>query len=131
MKKILSAAALALVGVTTPAFAELEKVYACQYTDSTGFIFKAGKWQETTFNLGQPFFIKTDGVTITSTGVLFDHRISCTNAVSVYQCGDQLGGSVIFDSETKKGAHSELVGAASVGDERDTVTVSLFVCDEM
>ncbi len=131
MKKIICAAALSLAALTTPAFAELEKVYACQYTDAAGLYFEDGNWATTDCSLKPPFFIKTDGSTIVSADGLFEEHISCTSRYAKFQCGDQYGGTVYFNSDTKKGGVSQLFGAQLDDDKRDTVSVSLFVCEAM
>ncbi len=130
MKKVLCAAALAMAATTTPATAELPKVFACQYTDSNGFHYD-GSWKRTGFNLRPPFFIKTNGETITSAGHLFEESISCTQRNSLFQCGDELGSIVFFNVGTKRGGAADLFGATNDGDSRDTVQVSLFVCQVM
>ncbi len=131
-------AALALT-LAAPSWAQ---VYACQYTDSTGFQYKEGRWVPTKFTLERPFFLTVaDGrVTIDSAGRALNaapsqvrcevNNLTWVGSAVTHSCSDY-SSQLIFSPENGTGSSSSSLGAVSTSPKRDSVGVTLFACQRV
>jgi hypothetical protein len=123
-----------LLNLPTPVVAQT--VYACQYTDSTGFVFQNERWQTTEFKLREPFFLRlgTDEVPDAAglKAIEFSPTsTSCRSAGSLLLCSGIDGSSLVFNRKTGSGAMSSIFGASMTGLNRDTPNIFLFRCRKM
>lgn len=120
--------------------ASAQQQFACQFTNSNGFAFDQGKWIRTPFKLRSPFFIKL-GNTLDPESVYDGLDVGFSTQFATcfskdlfdgsYTCASQIGESVIFNPKTGEGAQATILGAGSEGEERDTMSISTFVCQQM
>lgn len=127
---------LALVlSKAVPASAE-EATLACQYTQSSGFLWSDGRWKHGQFETMPPFFMKLrDGKLDPSGADPVDASASfqCSNqglTPYITTCLEPRGTTLVYNSITKTGALALMYGAAQspLDQSKDTVTVSLFSC---
>lgn len=122
-----------------PFAATADKIIACQYTNSTGFIFENNGWRPTRFREGKPFFVKilssgiVDVASINSivSGVgsvcqrtwhsISPEEVTCSNNRTFFH----------FNTLTLEGSLARLNGSVQSDNSRDTVSVSLFTCQGM
>jgi hypothetical protein len=118
---------------------------ACQETQSTGFSWKSTRWQSTGFNASTRFFLRinidgkiepsslsklnmyqgdTQCKVLNSAAGIMGKRVHCT---------DFDGTSINLNLETYEGAIAMTSGANQKANNgyKDTVSVSLFVCQPM
>lgn len=135
MKKLI---ALILWVSALPAIGQV--VYACQYSNSSGFVYEAGRWKPTSFVLKKPFFLTLnsqglpDEKSLEALGMLAS-RVTCGRPITIGDaigCGEaRTAGALSFNTKTLEGAVSNVFGAAMNGPQRDTVMVELFSCQRM
>lgn len=131
VKKLFAVISIAIGAFVTPALAE---TYACQYTDATGFIFQDGIYKKTGFDPNPPFFFKIEAskFDVSSHDYFKNYGTStCLDFSPQHSCINSVGQSLYFNRDTNRGAIGSLYGASSEGTKRDTVSVSLFVCQTM
>jgi hypothetical protein len=124
---------------TTPLAAEQN--FACQYTNSSGYSYKNGKWEPTGYFLRQPFFIKLDNGTLNPKSVYDALNIGFSTELPIcfarndyngsYACASTVGETMTFNPETGEGAKATVYGAGNKGSNRDSIVVSTFVCQSM
>jgi len=132
MKKLLTALLITLVGVSVQA---QNKPLACQEDASAGLKWENGRWTTKTFISENKFILvqRKGGLTADSVAKAlsmdFPDQVSCINNLpSNISCQDVTGGNLYFDPRTLKGGISQILGSASNGTRRDTVTVQVFSC---
>jgi hypothetical protein len=84
-----------LLNLPTPVVAQT--VYACQYTDSTGFVFQNERWQTTEFKLREPFFLRLGTDEVPDAASLKAIEFSPTST----SCSQQLGSDPRLNRLTK------------------------------
>ena len=142
LKKSLITLSLSSILFATTAVAQgsHEGTYACQYVDANGFIYEDGRWQRTGFNLMPHFFIKLGPDTLDPQSILdglevgFSATLPLCFPVDVrgaYTCTSHVGEAAIFNPVTREGAKTTILGASGVGEIRDTLSISTFVCQKV
>ena len=110
------------------------KPLACQEDASAGLKWENGRWTTKTFTSENKFILvqTKDGLTAESVakaiGNEFANQVSCRNDPIHINCRDLTGGNLYFEPRTLKGGISQLLGSASNGTRRDTVSVQVFSC---
>jgi hypothetical protein len=124
-----------------------EKVtYACQYTHSAGLINKNNTWTSTSFFLAKPFFLSSEGDSLTTesvANVLKSDKsdIFCADWLNKNSksrsCMNGWGSSLYFNTVTLNGGVADLLAAGYWSDlspkdsQGHTVFVSTFTCTKM
>ena len=134
MKKLQATVLIALSSIffTTEVIAQNIPL-ACQGEESAGLEWENGKWAITRFNTHKFILVKT-GNSLTTESVAkasmnpFPDQITCKNNTTVILCNDMAGVAIIFDLGKLKGSISHLLGGASQGSKKDSVTVEVFSC---
>lgn len=138
MLKTLGSVAIISGIFSTTALAQ-DITLACQYTDASGFIWQNGCWDQGRFNTMPPFFMKLSAGRLDPSGAALEGTSSefdCSSrqvAADVHVCYTPFGTSVVYNAKAGNGAVSQMFGALMppLAETKDTVTVSLFVCQEM
>lgn len=113
---------------------------ACQFTDASGYTYEGGKWKQSRFFLGKPFFIKinSDGVINVSSlkGIEMDFKPQCNRPFpsvrpDLIVCHDAIT-TLTLSTKTLEGAMSALGGAAQPNStKKDDMAISIFSCQSM
>lgn len=133
MKNLITALAILL---STSAVAQPDKDWwACQYLESAGLQWKNGQWGVGRFQLESPFVLMSDGngsLTEDSVSKPIKAPVSLVECVDLQGgdigCYDASGGYLFFNTNTGRGGVSQMNGATSTSDNRDTVSVQAFEC---
>lgn len=139
---MLKKALITLSAILLATSAAAQQNFACQHTDSNGFAFKERQWGRTGFTNDPPFFIKLGSDTLDPQSILdglnvgFQSNLPTCFSKDVfggaYYCASHIGETVVFNPKSGEGAKSTIYGAGSSDSEvRDTLSVSLFVCQKM
>lgn len=127
-----TAIAISAAAASPTAFAQRIPL-ACQVEKTAGLNWENGQWVVSRFN-DQRFVLVQEGKTLTSDSVakaingtspvcevLFEGRISCA---------DGMGGYMLYDPQTRRGATAQLLGGTSDNKvRRDSVAIAPFVCE--
>ena len=111
--------------------------WACQIVESVGMSWENGRWKATKFNLDPPFVLMSDG-----NGGLTEESVAkaltmVEGAESVTTCLPPsigkvtcvaTGSTLFFHLKRGMGGISDLYGATSESDNRDTLAVDAFTC---
>lgn len=128
----------------TGTYASDNQIFACQNSSSAGFDFDNGKWKATEFRPPKPFFLKLvngkpdltsvakliGGVPqVLKCGVDVEGLINCAQlADSPYMASAE---TLIFSPKLKRGAISVIGGAIGTGENRDSLVINVFTCEDM
>jgi len=133
-------ALITLSAILLATAAAAQQNFACQYTDSNGFIFEEGQWGRTGFNVESPFFIKLGSDALDPQSIYDGLNVGFSNVLPTcfsenvfqgfYSCASHLGETVTFNPETGEGARATVYGAGNKGQSRDTLSIALFVCQK-
>jgi len=134
-------ALITLSAILLATAAAAQQNFACQYTASTGFIFKDGQWGKTAFYADPPFFIKLGSDALDPQSIYDGLGIGWSSFLPTcfpklayngsYSCASHIGQTVTFSPETGEGAVARTFGIGMSGEERDTLSIYLFVCQKM
>lgn len=120
-----------------------QQVLACQFTQSTGFTWKSGRWASAGFLPNKPFFLRINDDELIEPksleSLLFFPADTVCKKFNSKQgglrtaCAEADSGSgVVLNLQTLTGAASLISGAATqIQNMRDDVLVSLFTCQRM
>jgi hypothetical protein len=141
---------LALILSLWAGVAQAQMTLACQFTMANGFTWKNGKWQPTMFKPEKPFFLTIDPdkrINPKSALLVFGESpemaernksdatwVSCfrhSTAGNSSACSGFLGDSIIISLASLEGAVSLAAGATQQSQNRDTISISPFVCQKM
>ena len=113
----------------------LAQTFACQFVASGGLRWEAGSWVTSKFRNEQPFFftIKAGAGVVSFKGYELYEILhpTCHQKTGRHWCGDLTGQSFYFSEDTQKGAISSLFGAAQEKSDKDTLSISPFICQRM
>ena len=116
----------------------IAQTFACQFVASGGLDWKSSRWVATEFNSREPFFFKitpNDGMnSFKGDDSLERLPLNCdqeARKLKIHSCSTAAGVYVYFWEITQRGAISRLFGSAMEKDERDSLTVSPFICQKM
>jgi len=129
-----------LMLVSTLLAAQEKEIWACQGIDSTGFIWRDGKWEGANFvsnnyliTIGsRPSFLRElAGETFDATVKLIDGReydFKCQSYDAGSSCINKFALAFHLNTVTGKGAFTRMFGSTNEDVERDSVSVELFQC---
>lgn len=136
MKKLilLVALALPLMGQAQPS--EGQDWWACQAVQSAGLSWEDGRWEAARFRADNRFILvaRGNGITTESAAKAMETNVggvtcsSPNSAGHVYCISNWVGTSLVFGTRTGNGAIAEILGGASDGDTKDTLSVDPFEC---
>ena len=132
--KALIASLLAALSVSLVSAEGENKPLACQTDERGGLKWENGRWVVVRF-VAKKFILVSDGKTLTDASVtkaLATYSATCSlESEGHISCADGIGGYLLYDPLTSKGAYSQLFGGiSSDGKSRDTLSVSPFTCVE-
>ena len=128
-KTLLLAAALACSG----AVAQEKQVWACQeITKGQGFSYKDGAWVEASFT-SLNYLVTIDGSNSKYGHSGKEYTTNCELTPDYaanlhFRCGDNTGGTVLLNPDTKLAVISEGLGGIIMNANRDTVSIRLLQC---
>lgn len=123
--------------IADTALADEVEIFACQYTQASGFQWQGEHWIQGEFETRPPFFLKAKN------GRLVDHPVEILGfdpgcsvnrpTENLETCHGRAGQALHFNHITFKGAAATLFGGGEGEGEvdRDSVVVTLFVCQKM
>lgn len=108
---------------------------ACQDDAAAGMRWDLGKWNTASF-IEDKFILVLEGRTLTKDSVAkalkevtpSDITCNATPGRLYISCHDGFGGSLFFSIMNSKGAISNVLGAISESNKRDTLSVRAFTC---
>lgn len=112
------------------------KPLACQEDAAGGLDWEKGRWMPVKLTTSK-YILVLRGNTLTenSASKVLGEELSVnpkTTCLVVFgertSCFDELGGYLIFDPKTMKGAVAQILGGTSLGSTRDTLSVKAFTC---
>ena len=125
-KTLLLAAALACSG----AVAQEKEIWACQQEEGTLLDWEDGRWKQYLKTL-QPLLLTLDGdIAIVKEGDK-ENRLSCSKherLQNISCLNSIMSMHLYFSTDTARLGKSNLFGATSTGDRRDSVSVSTYNC---
>ena len=116
-----------------PAIAQ-NKPLACQVEETVGLNWENGRWQVTRFNI-RKFILVQSGNTLTleSVSKVLDSSASlvvCKNEAPQISCQGLAGEYLYYNPINKSGGIARMFGSSmKQGNNRDSVTVSVFTCE--
>ena len=127
MNKLL--ATITLLCFSIGAIAQEKQIWACQQVKGTLLRWEESKWEDYGISPGTLLLTIDGNQSIRKEG---DSNVplECAVKFSIVECTADFtaGTSIVLDPETGKMGMSELYGALSIGQTRDTVSVEVFDC---
>ena len=139
LSAVAAAASLLLALSFAPEAQAQNRVLACQHLAASGLNWEQGQWRQARFRIEEPFalVLKDGNLDLDSVDKAMGSESgpSCEKRARAFpsqiSCVGWSGTFLLFDTKTNRGTLTQSLGGIAVSANRDSLTVSPFVCQPL